>query len=134
MSDDFRDALRAALPLVIGRALWSFPTLVVGGENWNLAATCPWRVSSDEGLDVASEFEDVQERLPGLIGRTVVGADVQSRFLAVDPCLLLDDGRRIELFSAHFLEPWTLRLPDSSLMWVAAPDDPAWLVTNPDVP
>jgi hypothetical protein len=111
MKRTLRTALLAALPLQVTRVRWVDPSLVLGGDDWDLSATCPWRVGSDAGLDFASEFEDVQERLPSLIGRTVVGADVQSWSVAVDPCLLLDDGRRIELFSADSRQQWTLRLP-----------------------
>jgi hypothetical protein len=129
MTDDFLAALRAALPLRIDAVDWVEPTLTLGGPGWHLAATCPWRVGTDRVLEFGWESEDVQLRLPGLVGRTMVAVGPQSTTLAVDPSLQLDDGRRIELFSTHHLEPWSLRLP--GMGWVASPSDPTWAAGQP---
>lgn len=124
MSETFLSGIRAALPLRVQRASWTEPTLLLGGPDWHLSATCAWRVSEGGVFSFGWESDDAAARVERLVGAEMAAADEQSRWLPADPALGFSDGRRLELFSAHFLEPWVLRLP--AMTWVASPSDPAW--------
>jgi hypothetical protein len=110
-SHSIPDVLAERLPWRIERAEWTDPTLALGGPAFSLALTCSWRVRDRVGLVYSWQFSDVDERVQDLVGATVVRfEDLDVAF--VDPAMVLDDGRRLELFSDTHLDPWVLHSGD----------------------
>ncbi len=40
--------------------------------------------------------------------------------MPVDPLLIFDNGWILEVFGDHYLDPWTLNLPNAVLVWPAS--------------
>jgi hypothetical protein len=103
--------LAERLPWRIDRAEWTDPTLLFGGSGFSLAVTSSWRVCDPVGLAYSWRFSDVDERVEDLIGASIVRFDdLEATF--GDPTLVLDDGRRLELFSDTHFDPWVLHSED----------------------
>jgi hypothetical protein len=111
------------LPLVIAKASHENENLHLSGENWSFNSRSPWRVTGSSGAVLTgSEFEDSNNAVKTLCGHRIVGVAVQSHHHPGDPCFELEDGRILEVFSAHYLEPWVMHLPSGPIL-VASPTD-----------
>ncbi|MBB5800583.1 hypothetical protein F4560_000351 [Saccharothrix ecbatanensis] len=125
MPGPFAHTLHAALPLTVDQASWGDDeVLILSGAEWSLAVTCAWRVVGGHLL-FGWESEDARALVARLAGLDVVGCEVQSTFLPVDPRFLLADGTALELFAAHHLEPWVMTVRGTT--FVASPSDAAWV-------
>jgi hypothetical protein len=58
-----------------------------------------------------------------LVGLSIVSVAPQSSVMRGDPAFELSDGRRLEIFSDHAVDPWSMRLPN--ITFVGSPSDPA---------
>ncbi|HEV7758263.1 MAG TPA: hypothetical protein VGO78_04720, partial [Acidimicrobiales bacterium] len=95
------------VPLLIGEATFTDPTLVLGGDGWSLAATCPWRVvDHDHGIEMSWSSSDAEDRVWDLVGVQITAV----RQHGSDPAFDLSTGRVLEVFSDTDLDPWVLRL------------------------
>ena len=52
----------------------------------------------------------------------IIGVEVQSTVLSVDPVLVFSNGQKLEVFSTDTFEPWVMHLP-SGEVFVASPAD-----------
>ena len=119
----FLTAIAPHLPLVITRAEFTDPSFCVGGDSWSLGTLSAWRVVSEHTLLFGCEYGDAADLTKALIGKSIVDASAQGQALACDPAFTLDDGSTLEVFSCHYLEPWTVHLPDGSI-FVSSPSSP----------
>lgn len=60
-----------------------------------------------------------------LVGSDIIAIVAQSLTLKADPVFILSDGRKLEVFSDQYLDPWVMRLP--GMTFVASPTDPRYV-------
>jgi hypothetical protein len=58
-----------------------------------------------------------------LVGLSIVSVALRSSLMTGDPAFELSDGRWLEVFSDHAVDPWPMRLPDITV--VGSPSDPS---------
>lgn len=107
-------------PLVVEKSEWSDPSLHLSGANWSLNTTSSWRLVDDSKMLIGSEDKDANifvTKLAGLKIKEMVG---ERSVPSIDPVVVLSNGWRLEIFSAHATDPWVIRLPDSTV-FVGAP-------------
>jgi len=114
--------LTASLPLTIEEVTWNSPMLWIGGAGWNFNSVSSWRITSRRIVLCADADDSAPTIIQTLIGQKVVGVDVQSTSVEVDPVFILSDGRRLEIFATDTYEPWTMELPTGE-MFVSSPGD-----------
>lgn len=126
------DKINESLPLEVSHAVWTGDILTISGPSWSLSTAGAWRLRNSERVRIACFDSTADAEVEKLVGRTIVMVQAQSSEFPVDPCLVLDNGELLEIFSADTYEPWTWTLR-SSPVWVAAPGDPAWVsnIKNP---
>ncbi len=111
------DALRVInLPLGLTAVEWDGTTLVVGGEGWHLTVMSPWRITRHGALLASYETPPADPAVMSLQGCGVLGVNVQASLSPIDPALVLDDGRVLEVFGTSTLEPWVLRTPTATVV------------------
>lgn len=131
MPEPFARELRAALPLTVDIASWGDDDIfTLSGVGWSLAVSCAWRVVGRH-LHFGWESEDARALVEQMKGLRVVGCEVQSPFLPVDPRFLMSDGTALELFSAHHLEPWVMSVRGGT--FVASPSSVEWVTHAFDI-
>lgn len=122
ITEKFSELLSQFLPLEITRISFVDPTLSFGGDNWGLTTTSPWRVTNDSKMLVGGEDLLASDGIKDLLHKKIVACRIQPEKPHIDPIFILDNGMKIEVFSATYLEPWTFRFPDESLpLLVASP-------------
>ena len=112
MLEGLSEAVAASAPLVIREIEYNDPTLVLGGQDWSLALTCPWRLENSlgaTGLHWASKA--VEDRASELIGTSVMAAHQHGPSSRPHTTLRLSDGHRVIIEPDTDLDPWVLRLP-----------------------
>ena len=97
--------IASRLPLHIDEAEFSDPTLLVSGQDWTLAVTCPWRITNGSVVEVSWTSKDAADRVWDLIGQTIVAIRDEGR----DPMFALSGGAQLEIFSDTDTDPWVLR-------------------------
>ena len=119
----FLSLINDLLPLVIAKASHENENLHLSGKSWSFNSLSPWRITGSRGIVLSgSEFEDANAAVSSLCGHSIVGVTSQSQHHSGDPCFEMDDGRFLEVFSAHYLEPWVMHLPSGPVL-VASPTD-----------
>jgi hypothetical protein len=114
------DEFQCRLPVALLKVEWNDPTLFLAGSGWSLAITAPWRIVSDGRLVVGSDQAAADLVQKALLEKMVVSCELQSHHAPLDMALILEGGAVIEVFSAAYLEPWTLFLEGRGL-FVASP-------------
>lgn len=114
--------LSRALPLTIESVEWADPVLLIGGDEWSLTVSCPWRVVSSAALEFGCWDLDVATRVAELQHVTITDVRRQAVVVAVDPVFALSNGTFLELVSVDAVEPWVLRV--AGQVFVASPSDP----------
>ena len=94
-------------------------TLVLGGENWSLRISAPWRITRSNRLLIGSDEDAARPWPTDLVTQRIVAVVVQG-VGGLDFAFVLDGGKVLEVFSCHPVEPWVLHLPSGSV-WVASP-------------
>lgn len=96
--------LERALPLPVASAAARGQSLSLGGARWSLTVDAPWRVVHDGEVDFGWSTPDVGQRLEEVVGRAVTGVefDEEEPVRGRIRCLVLDDGRRVEVFAEPF--------------------------------
>lgn len=105
MSAAMATHIAARLPLHIYEAEFSDPMLLLGGQGWTLAVTCPWRITNSTVVDISWTSQDAADRVWDLIGQTIVTIRDEGR----DPVFDLSGGAQLEIFSDTDADPWVLR-------------------------
>ncbi len=123
MIEHLRRALGPLLPLTIKVAAFKDPTLSLAGDSWAFSTPSAWRVLNGGVLDFGWSGKDAPALVRGLVGLSIVAVASQSPRMRGDPAFELSDGRWLEIFSDHFLDPWVMTLPN--ITFVGAPSDPA---------
>jgi hypothetical protein len=100
------------LPWRVRTAEWVDPNLVIGGDDWSVTISCPWRVGTPTGLAYGSASRDVEDRVWDLIGADVLAIEPQGMVGYADPRLTLSGGVVLELFNDADMEPYVLRSGD----------------------
>lgn len=109
-----RAFLEEALPLTVLRFEVNDPVVNLIGDSWSLTLMCPWAIHRPD-TEFDWESRDLERRIQGLVGRTLVAVDADSDEL-IDPVFLLDDGTSIHVFADTDLDPWTMGLPEIMLI------------------
>lgn len=95
--------------------------LLIDGDGWSFAISCPWPVVSNTALEFGSWDREAATRIFELEHASITDARRQGAVLAVDPAFALSNGLFLELFSVDAVEPWVLRV--AGRVYVASPSD-----------
>jgi hypothetical protein len=75
-------------------------------------------------LEFGWSDEDAADLVWEFCGLSIVSVESQSPRMGGDPVFGLSDGRWLEIFSDHAVDPWWMRLPD--ITFVGSPSDPRY--------
>ncbi len=123
MIEQLRRELAPRLPLTIKEAAFADPTLTLAGEGWALSSPSAWRVIKGGVLEFGWSNGEASDLVWELRGLSIVSVAPQSSRMSGDPAFELSDGRWLEIFSDHPLDPWSLQLP--GITFVGSPSDPS---------
>ena len=113
-SDQSAHALiTAALPLLIRGLEVTDPVLTLFGDGWSLNLMCPWNVVAT-GFATSWLSADLEDEVWELIGQSIIG--VTSGSEAIDPIFHLSGGGDLVLHADTDLDPWSLMLPDVTIV------------------
>jgi hypothetical protein len=121
MIEHLRRELGPMLPLTIKRAAFAYSNLTLAGDGWALSSPSAWRVIKGGVLDFGWSGEDTPDLVRDLVGLSIVSVASQSPLMGGDPAFELSDGRWLEIFSDHAVDPWFMRLPN--ITFVGSPSD-----------
>ena len=74
-------------------------------------------------LDFGWSSVDAPHLVGDLVGLSIVSVALQSSIMKGDPAFELSDGRCLEIFSDHAVDPWSMQLPN--ITFVGSPSDPS---------
>jgi hypothetical protein len=123
MIEQLQRELAVSGPLTIKEAVFADPTLTLAGDGWSLSTPSAWRVLKGGVLEFGWSGAEASDSIWELCGLSIVSVAPQSSRMSGDPAFELSDGRWLEIFSDHAVDPWSLRLP--SMTFVGSPSDPA---------
>jgi hypothetical protein len=106
------EAISKRLPWRVRTAEWIDPNLVIGGDDWSMTISCPWRVGTPAGVSYGSASSNAEDRVWDLIGADVLAIEPQGMVSYADPRLVLSGGLTVELFNDSDMEPYVLRSGD----------------------
>lgn len=98
-------------PLRISRVDYVDPTVVLAGEDWALAITCPARFVHESSVIAEWADDDVFDKVWDLVGQSIVEARLGSTGNPTDPVFLLTNDYRIEIEADSDWDPWVLHVP-----------------------
>jgi len=111
------NTLSGLLPTSVDRAEYSEPTLLLGGQDWSLSATCAWRWDGVNGCSVDSSSADRADRVWDLVGETIVAVRwIQADDWGSDPILEFRSGGRLCLLSDAPFDTWVWHVPNLVLV------------------
>jgi hypothetical protein len=123
MSEQLRGELASMLPLTIKEAAFVDPILTLAGDDWAFSSPSAWRVIKGGVLEFGWSNADASDLVWDLCGLSIVSVAPQSSVMSGDPAFELSDGRWVEIFSDHALDPWSMQLPN--MTFVGSPSDPS---------
>ena len=123
MIEQLRREIGPMLPLTIKEAAFTDPTLTLVGDDWAFSSPSAWRVIKGGVLDFGWSSADAPDLVWDLVGLSIVSVASQSPVMRGDPAFELSDGRWLEIFSDHAVDPWAMRLPN--ITFVGSPSDPS---------
>jgi hypothetical protein len=123
MIEELRGELAPMLPLTIKEAAFADPTLTLAGDSWAFSSPSAWRVINAGILDFGWSSAGAPDLVWDLVGLSIVSVAPQSSIMRGDPAFELSDGRWLEIFSDHAIDPWSMRLPN--ITFVGSPSDPS---------
>ena len=123
MIEQLRHELSSMLPLSIKEAAFADPTLTLAGDSWTFSSLSAWRVIKGSVLEFGWSSVDAPYLVLDLVGLSIVSVASQSPIMRGDPGFELSDGRWLEIFSDHAIDPWSMQLPD--ITFVGSPSDPS---------
>jgi hypothetical protein len=105
------------LPLRIERAEYSEPTLLLGGADWSLSATCSWRWVDRDGRVIGPSTRGVEDAVWELAGDEIVRAEwFGPASVGTDPLLHLKSGAIVQIVSDATFDTWVVHLPSLVLV------------------
>jgi len=122
MIKQLKNELAGMLPLTVKEAAFADPTLTLAGDGWAFSSPSAWRVIKDSVLDFGWSNTQAADLVRGLCGLSIISVVPQSPLMGGDPAFEFSDGRWLEIFSDHAIDPWSMRLPD--ITFVGSPSDP----------
>lgn len=123
MIEQLRAELSSMLPLTIKEATFTDPTLTLAGDGWAFSSPSAWRVIKAGILEFGWSSPDAADLVWDLCGLSIISVAPQSFAMTGDPSFELSDGRRLEIFSDHAIDPWSMQLPN--MTFVGSPSDPS---------
>jgi hypothetical protein len=117
---------RAHLPLKIRVAWFERLYLHLHGDDWTFNSDSPWRVTEAGRMIWGYGDATAGDHINELVGSDIIAIVAQSLTLKADPVFILSDGRKLEVFSDQYLEPWVMELPGMNV-FVALPSDPRYV-------
>ena len=114
--------LSAKFPLIIKEVAFVDPTLTLAGDGWTFSSPSAWRVIKDGVLEFGWSNPGASDLVWDLYGLSIVSVAPQSSVMGGDPAFELSDGRWLEIFSDHAVDPWSMQLPN--MTFVGSPSDP----------
>lgn len=107
------------------------PTLVLTGETWSMALTCPWKLLV-AGVEVV-DWEDsgAEDAAWDLVGRSIMGVHPRSSEHPDDPVFVLTGKYSLAVAADSDLDPWVMSFPGRTFVGRSSPggDD---VVPTPD--
>ena len=110
------DAADKACPLQIERSEWSDPILLLGGTNWSLSVTAPWRLVRGYIVRIGAYDDGAQSMAANLVGERVTRFRVLDSGSSFDIGVTLSNGDELQVFCASTHENWVLRVPGEATM------------------
>lgn len=93
---------------------WQEPCLTLGDDRtWSMAVNAAWRVCEPTGVLFGWSSPGAADKVWDLNGLDVVEVLVDR---LVDPSLVLSNGWRLDVFSDDWHDPWSILLPDITLV------------------
>lgn len=123
MIEHLRGELAPRFPLTIEEAAFVDPTLTLAGHGWSFSSPSAWRVVKGGILEFGWSDAGAPDLVWDLVGLSIVSVVPQSPVMRGDPSFELSDGRWLEIFSDHAVDPWSMRLPN--MTFVGSPSDPS---------
>jgi hypothetical protein len=112
-----QEAVAALLPMRVERAEFEDPTLLVGGSEWSLSATCAWRWVNKNGHVVSPAEADPADRIWELIGNEIISVTWSGPpQLGLDPSFELRSGGFLDVFSDAPFDTWFMTTPTLGLV------------------
>lgn len=112
MIEGLRDAVGAAAPLTILEIEYNDPVLVLVGDAWSLALTCPWHLERTDGERVLDwEDAEVEGAAWDLIGTSIGRAEPHDFGVRPGTTFVLSNAQRLIIEPDTDLDPWALRVP-----------------------
>ena len=109
---DATSAFVELLPIRIERAEIEGPTLLIGGVDWSLSATCDWRWMSADGSVVSEGTPGREDLIWNLVGEQIVEVSWSRQdALGRDPSFSLRSGGSLQVFSDATYDTWVLHSP-----------------------
>lgn len=111
------EAFEELLPVRIERANLEEPTLLLGGVDWSLSATCDWRWVRADGVVIGEGTVGREDLIWDLVGEEVVATRWSGpEALGLDPSFTFRSGGVLELFSDVSFDTWVLHTPNGVLV------------------
>lgn len=123
MIEQLKAELSPMLPLLIKEAAFADPTLTLAGDGWAFSSPSAWRVTRGGILEFGWSNANASDLIWDLRGLSIVSVAPQSPLMAGDPSFEISDGRWLEIFSDHAIDPWSMQLPN--MTFVGSPSDPS---------
>jgi len=113
---EWMDAANKACPLQIERSEWCDPVLLLGGADWSLSITAPWRVVQGYVVRVGAYDEGARSVAANLVGKRVTRLRVLDSAPSFDIGVTFSNGDELQVFCASTHENWVLRVPGEATM------------------
>ncbi|ANP44480.1 hypothetical protein [Candidatus Viadribacter manganicus] len=110
------DAADKSCPLRIERSEWDDPVLLLGGTDWSLSVTAPWRIVRGYIMRVGAYDESAKAIAANLIGERVTRFRVLDNSSSLDIGVTISSGDELQVFCASKHENWVLRVPAQATM------------------
>jgi hypothetical protein len=123
MIEQLRAELASMFPLIIKEAAFVDPTLTLAGDGWAFSSPSAWRVIKGGILEFGWSSSNASDLVWDLCGLSIISVVPQSSLMRGDPAFELSDGRWLEIFSDHEIDPWSMQLP--GITFVGSPSDPS---------
>jgi hypothetical protein len=102
------DAILRALPLRVTEVNYNDPTLVLIGEDWSLALTCPWVITGPTST-YDWESDSVEDQAWELIGHDIESVAYETDILE-DPQFRFSGGITLTITADDDWDPWVMNV------------------------
>jgi hypothetical protein len=117
------EQVKPYLPLKIEETNWDGTVFHMYGTNWSFSTLSSWRVSTTKKMIFGCYDNSSLELLNRLKKTDIIGFDIQTPSLTIDPVFLLSNQLRLEIFSTDVYEPWTFNI-NQLCVFVPTPGKP----------